>query len=201
MRVLLSAAEGFMLSESSRCVYSPGYTRDGFPKTEHECLCEIIRLAEIMLVQEGCQVIAKKYDNQRDANYMFDRAKFASNCDVAIFIGLNSSQNNNAQFTTCLMHQRQSRNTHKLFEAMMASVGRYITLDKSPIGARYPNQLRRIPALDTCNKLEVPAVFLLPWFFTHKFVTPENLGELIESTAKAIVEGVMCYVPEKETGE
>lgn len=191
MRVLITNAEGYLLSEISRLIYSPGYTRADLPKSEHEVLCDISKLIENRLRYEGVDVIAKRYDTQKEACFPFDKARNSAGCDAAILLALNSSQNSNAQFSTAMVHQEQSEGAKNLFESTMYCLGRYVTLDNKPVSARYPNSLKRIPFLETCRRNKVPAIAILPFYYTDKSITTENLGGLIESVAKAISEAIL----------
>jgi N-acetylmuramoyl-L-alanine amidase len=190
MKVLISICEGYCLSETSRVIYSPGFERPDIGKSEHECLCEISRLIEARLIQEGVQVLARRYDDPRYAEFMFDKARHAYGCDAAILIALNNSQNPNAQFATTMVHMIQDENSRTLFEGVMASLSRYM-----PIQSRYPNQMRKAPFLENCKKKGVPAAIILPFFYTNKDLDAEKLGQYIEASAKAISEAVLAFNP------
>lgn len=197
MKVLLTAAEGYMLSEVSKLIYSPGFSRPDLPKTEHEVIVDIIKLVEARLQEDGIQVLSKKYDEQRNAEYQFDKAKHSIGCDAAIMIALNNSPNPIVQFSTCLVHQQQVESNKLLFEGFMWALGRYVAKsEESPIPVRYPNSLKRIPYLDTCRRNNTPAICVLPFYYTDKSLTVESLGQLIESTALAITEGILTFHPD-----
>lgn len=190
MKVLISIAEGFCLSETSRVVFSPGFERPDTGKSEHECLCEISRLIETRLVQEGVQVLARRYDDPKHAEFMYDKARHAYGCDAAVLIALNNSQNPNAQFATTMVHMIQDDNSRTLFEGMMASLSRYM-----PIQSRYPNQMRRAPFLDNCKKKGVAAAIVLPFFYTDKQLDKDKLGQLIEASARSVSEAILAFKP------
>lgn len=193
MRVLLSVTEGYMLSEFSRLIYSPGYARPDLQLTEHQALCAICKLVEARLIQEGVDVVSKRYDDQKSAEYTFDKARQAAGFDAAVLIGLNSSQNCTAQFSSCTVHQQQAGGTKDFFEGMMWSFGRFIQHKGVGVPSRYPKAMRRVPYLDSCKRIGVPAVAVLPFFYTDNLITNESLGTLIESSAKAISEGILAF--------
>ncbi len=196
MKVLISVAEGFLLSETSRVVYSPGYDRPDLQKSEHQVLCEIAKLIETRLVQEGVDVVVRCYDNQKFAEFPFDKARHSQGCDAAIFLALNSSQNNEAQFSTCMVHMIQDNYSRSLFEGMMASLQRF-----SSIPARYPNQMRRTPFLDSCKRKGTPAIIVLPFFYTDKTLTAETLGLATQAAAKSVSEAILCFTPKEAANE
>ncbi len=190
MKVLLSLASGYQLNEISRPIYDPGYENPNLKASEHECLCAISKLVEARLLQEGVQVNSRKYDTPRDAEFAFDKARHARGCDLAVFLALNSSQNNTAQFSTAMVHMVQDENLRNIFEGVMHSLGRYV-----PVQSRYPNQMKRLPFLETCKRNGNTAVVILPFFYTCRNLTEETLGKLIEKSAQAIAEAILSYHP------
>jgi hypothetical protein len=196
MRILLTATEGYTLSETAKVIYSPGYEREGF-KPEHQCLCQMIDLIEARLTHEGVTVIARRYNDQKFAEFPFDKARHAQGCDVAVMISLNTSQNPNAQFSTNVVHMIQDQNTRSLFEGMMFSFGRYMP----QVQSRYPNQMKKIPFLETCKRKGTPAIICMPFFLTDRNLTEELLGQYIESAAKAISEALLAYNPKGAVDE
>jgi len=190
MKVLISCAEGYCLSETGKIIYSPGYTRQDLKQTEHEVLCEIAKLAEIRLTQEGISIVSRKYDSPKHAEYIFDKSRHANGCDAAIMIALNSSQNHNAQFSMAFIHMIQGVNSCNLFESTMHSLQRHM-----PISCRYPNQMRRTPFLETCKRKQIPAVVVLPFFYTEKKLDDSSMGQYIVNAAKAVCEAVLSFHP------
>lgn len=186
MRVLLTNAEGFQLSETSKQIYSPGYENPNLRLSEHECLCQISKLVQARLEQEGHIVVARRYDESRYSAFPFDKARESKDADIAIMLALNNSQKTNAQFSTAMCHMIQDDNTRKLFESVMWSLGRHI-----PIQSRYPNAARRIPYLETCKRNCCPAVIILPFFITDRTLDDAKLGEYIEASAKAVSEAIL----------
>ncbi len=190
MKVLISCAEGYCLSETGKIIYSPGYTRQDLQQTEHEVLCEIAKLIEIRLTQEGVNVVSRKYDNSKHAEYVFDKSRHAIGCDAAIMLALNSSQNHNAQFSMAFIHMIQDTNSCNLFESTMHSLQRHM-----PTPCRYPNQMRRTPFLQSCKQKQIPAVVVLPFFYTERKIDDDLIGQYIVNAAKAVSEAVLAFHP------
>jgi len=188
MKILLTNCEGYLLSESSRIIYSPGYENPNLAKSEHECLCIISKLVEGVLVNAGHTIIARRYDDSKFASYQFDKARDSRGCDLAIMLALNNSQNSNAQFSTCMISTVQTNNTSNLFENMMHSLARFM-----PIQSRYPNSLRRIPYLESCKRNGTPAIIVLPFFITDRKLDDNLLGKYMKDAATAIAESIIAY--------
>jgi hypothetical protein len=188
MKILLSCSEGFQLSETSKVIYSPGYESSFLTKTEHECLCIISRLVETRLTQEGHIVLARRHDSNKNPGFLFDRGYMAKGQDLAVMLALNNSQHNSAQFSTVLISPEQDGNTRNLFDGFLYSLGRYM-----PVQSRYPNQLRRIPFLASCQRLKVPAIVVLPFFITDKSIDDAKLGIYLEAAARAISEAILAF--------
>lgn len=190
MKILLSNCEGYQLSESAKVVYSPGYDHPDLNRSEHECLCQLSKLIENILIAEGHTVLARRYDETKYATFLFDKSRESKGCDLAISLALNNSQNSNAQFSSCLISMVQDDNIRSLFDGMLCSLGRYV-----PIQSRFPNSLRRIPFLEGCKRSGTPAILVLPFFITDRKLTNEKLGEYIQASAKAISEAILAYRP------
>jgi N-acetylmuramoyl-L-alanine amidase len=193
LKVLISCAEGFILSETARIIYSPGYERKDLKLSEHLCIVEIARRATAQLEAEGHTVIKRYYDQERFADFASEKWRHSNGCDAAVLIALNSSRNSDAQFCTAFVNMNQSENERRLFEAM--NVG---FKESMPIKFRYPSTLRNTPFLHGCKRRNVPSIITVPFFYTDKTINDEELIKLIEASALSIANSIKKFVPVPE---
>lgn len=190
MKVLISCAEGFILSETAKPIYSPGYERKDLNLSEHLCIVEIARRVTAQLEAAGHTVIKRYYDQERFADFSSEKWRHSNGCDAAILIALNSSKNSDAQFCTAFVNMNQSENERRLFEAMNVSLKELM-----PVKFRYPATLRNIPFLHGCKRRGVPSIITVPFFYTDKNINNDELTKLIEASANSIADSVNRFAP------